>query len=114
VVEVGFRTNLTVSFAFGQGRQWGHEDQFRPPSLNGGCRLAKATFAGTHGNEQEAPIPVIRGTVMKAGRRPLAVRVSDAGTRKWSGVLQPHRNHLTDRAPVPGVTLPRGNRFRRL
>jgi hypothetical protein len=55
VVEVGFRTNLTVSFAFGQGRQWGHEDQFRPPSLNGGCRLAKATFAGTHGNEQEAP-----------------------------------------------------------
>jgi hypothetical protein len=40
----------------------GHEDQFRPPSLNGGCRLAEATLAGTHGNEQEAPIPAVRGT----------------------------------------------------
>jgi hypothetical protein len=42
----------------------GHEDQFRPPSLNGGCRLAKATFAGTHGNERKAPMP-LKKSVLK-------------------------------------------------
>jgi hypothetical protein len=35
----------------------GHEDQFRPPSLSGGCRLGKATFAGMGGKEKDAPIP---------------------------------------------------------
>jgi len=34
---------------------WGHEDQFRPPSLNGGYRLGKATFAGMGGKEENAP-----------------------------------------------------------
>jgi len=33
-----------------------HEDQFRPPSLNGGCRLGKATFAGMGGKEEDAPM----------------------------------------------------------
>ena len=33
----------------------GHQDQFRPPSLNGGCRLGKATFAGMGGKEEDAP-----------------------------------------------------------
>jgi hypothetical protein len=37
----------------------GHEDQFRPPSLNGGCRLGKATFAGMGGKEEDAPKPDI-------------------------------------------------------
>ena len=37
----------------------GHEDQFRPPSLSGGCRLGKATFAGMGGKEKDAPIAVI-------------------------------------------------------
>jgi hypothetical protein len=40
----------------------GHEDQFRPPSLSGGCRLGKATFAGMGGKEKDAPIPAIRRT----------------------------------------------------
>jgi hypothetical protein len=40
----------------------GHEDQFRPPSLNGGCRLRKATFAGMGGKEEDAPTPVVRLT----------------------------------------------------
>jgi hypothetical protein len=38
----------------------GHEDQFRPPSLSGGCRLGKATFAGMGGKEKDAPIPAVR------------------------------------------------------
>jgi len=38
----------------------GHEDQFRPPSLNGGCRLGKATFAGMGGKEEDAPKPAVR------------------------------------------------------
>ena len=38
----------------------GHDDQFRPPSLSGGCRLGKATFAGTGGKEEDAPIPDAR------------------------------------------------------
>jgi hypothetical protein len=33
----------------------GHEDQFRPPSLSGGCRLGKETFAGPGGEEEDAP-----------------------------------------------------------
>jgi hypothetical protein len=41
-------------------QRWDHEDQFRPPSLTGGCRLGKATFAGIGGKEEDAPIPVIR------------------------------------------------------
>jgi hypothetical protein len=40
----------------------GHEDQFRPPSLNGGCRLGKATFAGVGGKEEDAPFAGIRAT----------------------------------------------------
>jgi hypothetical protein len=32
-----------------------HEDQFRPRSLNGGCRSGKATFAGMGGKEENAP-----------------------------------------------------------
>jgi hypothetical protein len=32
----------------------GHEDQFRPPSLNDGCQLGKATFAGVGGKEEDA------------------------------------------------------------
>jgi hypothetical protein len=38
----------------------GHEDQLRPPTLNGGCRLGKATFAGMGGKEEDAPIPAVR------------------------------------------------------
>jgi hypothetical protein len=40
----------------------GHQDAFRPPSLNGGCRLGKATFAGIGGKEEDAPIPAVRLT----------------------------------------------------
>jgi hypothetical protein len=40
----------------------GHEDRFRPPNLNGGCRLGKPTFAGMGGKEEDAPIPAIRRT----------------------------------------------------
>jgi hypothetical protein len=38
----------------------GHEDQFRPPSLNGGCRLGKATFAGMGGKEEAATQSIVR------------------------------------------------------
>ena len=33
----------------------GHEDQFRPPSLNGRYRLGEATFAWASGNDEVAP-----------------------------------------------------------
>jgi hypothetical protein len=33
----------------------GQEDQFRPPSLSGGCRLGKETFAAMGGKEEDAP-----------------------------------------------------------
>jgi hypothetical protein len=38
----------------------GHEDQFRPPSLNGGCRLGKTTFAELGGKEDDAPFAAVR------------------------------------------------------
>jgi hypothetical protein len=44
--QFGWRRRMT---------QMGHEDQFRPLSLSGGCRLGKETFAGTRGNGQDAP-----------------------------------------------------------
>jgi hypothetical protein len=54
----------------------GHEDQFRPPTLNGGYRLGEATFAGTRGNGRRAPF---RGgyVVKKAGITSWAKRRSD-------------------------------------
>jgi len=52
--KVRFRTTLL-----------GHEDQFRPPSLNGGCRLGKATIAGIGGKEEDAPIPAVHGTAIE-------------------------------------------------
>jgi hypothetical protein len=38
----------------------GHEDQFRPSSLSGRCRLGEATFAGMGGKEEDAPKADIR------------------------------------------------------
>jgi hypothetical protein len=38
----------------------GHEDQFRPPSLNGRYRLGDATFCRASGNDEVAPTTVIR------------------------------------------------------
>jgi hypothetical protein len=40
--------------------EMGYEDQFRSPSLNGGCRLGKATFAGMGGKEEDAPKAAVR------------------------------------------------------
>jgi hypothetical protein len=37
----------------------GLEDQFRPPSLSGWCRLGEATFAGMGGKEEDAPITAV-------------------------------------------------------
>jgi hypothetical protein len=37
----------------------GHEDAFPRPRLSARCRLGKATFGGTHGNEKDAPLAVI-------------------------------------------------------
>jgi hypothetical protein len=42
----------------------GHEDQFRPPSLNCRCRLGEPTFAGMGGKEEDAPLPVVPTTVI--------------------------------------------------
>jgi hypothetical protein len=38
----------------------GHEEPFRPTSLNGRYRLDKATFAGMRRNGRDAPIPDLR------------------------------------------------------
>ena len=38
----------------------GHENAFPPTTLSNRFRLAKPTFAGTRGNEQDAPLPDTR------------------------------------------------------
>jgi hypothetical protein len=38
----------------------GHEDAFPSPRLSGRCRFSQETFAGTRGNGEDAPIPVVR------------------------------------------------------
>jgi hypothetical protein len=58
----------------------GHEDQFRPPSLSGGCRLGKATFAGTGGKEEDAPIPAApRRRVKAAANGACCTGIDDTG-----------------------------------
>jgi len=52
----------------------GHEDQFRPPSLNGGCRLGKATFAGVGGKAEDAPSAVIPALAPERGSSTLSRR----------------------------------------
>ena len=42
----------------------GQQDQFRPPSLSGCCRLAEGTFAGISGKEEDAPTPAVRMTTI--------------------------------------------------
>jgi len=37
----------------------GHEDQLLPLRLSAGCGLRKKPFAGSHGNERDAPISVV-------------------------------------------------------
>lgn len=36
------------------------KNQLPSPTLSACCRLGKATFGGTHGNEKNAPIPAVR------------------------------------------------------
>jgi hypothetical protein len=39
----------------------GHEERFPPTRLSAGYVIREKTFAGTHGNGRDAPIPAIRG-----------------------------------------------------
>ena len=48
----------------------GHEERFLPPSLSARYEFRKETIAGTHGNERDAPTPVVRkGTFRVYGTR---------------------------------------------
>jgi hypothetical protein len=40
----------------------GLEDAFRPPRLSARFPFSQGTFAATHGNGRDAPIPVVRET----------------------------------------------------
>jgi hypothetical protein len=42
-----------------------HEDAFPPTTLSNRSRLGKPTFAGTRGNERDAPLPIILDMVNK-------------------------------------------------
>jgi len=54
----------------------GHEDQFRPPSMSGRCRLGEATFAGMGGKEEDAPKAVLHSA---ATALPLSTRLGHGG-----------------------------------
>jgi hypothetical protein len=40
----------------------GHHERLPPPRLSGRCGFGEGTFAETRGNEEDAPIPTVRGT----------------------------------------------------
>ncbi len=40
----------------------GHEDPFPPPELSASYVIRQETFAGTHGNGRDAPIPALHGS----------------------------------------------------
>ena len=42
-----------------EGRLWGHEDAFPPPRLSARSAIRMQAFAGTCGNEEDAPKPDI-------------------------------------------------------
>ena len=54
--------------------QMGHEEQFSPPTLSARYGIRQETFAGTHGNARDAPIPDLpvlapeRGGSTQSGR----------------------------------------------
>ena len=50
----------------------GQDDQFPPPRLSARSAFGKQTFAGTRGNEEDAPIPAVRGTEIEWARLPEA------------------------------------------
>jgi hypothetical protein len=52
---------------------FGHDDQFRPPSLNGRYRLGEATFARASGNDEVAPLTVIQKSQPRAPSQPAAI-----------------------------------------
>ena len=43
----------------------GHEERFLPRRLNARCRFTQGTFANTHGNAKDAPIPAVRKTAIE-------------------------------------------------
>jgi len=64
----------------------GHEDQFRPPSLNGGCRSGEATSAEMGDKEEEAPMADLKPAITKSfGFGPILTLalVSHAVTLFW-------------------------------
>jgi len=43
-----------------------HQDPFTRPRLNARCRLGEPTFAGMGGKEEDAPIPDLASTAIRA------------------------------------------------
>jgi len=69
----------------------GHEDAFPTTTLSIRSRLGKPTFAGTRGNEQDAPTTVIRrvqkdrlGSIRANSRRHLACGLLNHSKRRVS------------------------------
>jgi hypothetical protein len=54
-------TQLSRSRCVPRAAGMGHQERFSPQKLNAGCGLTKETFAGLSHNEEDTPIPAIRG-----------------------------------------------------
>ena len=67
----------------------GHHDQYVPTSPSVGCAFGQETFAGMHGNGEEAPIPDLPTFTPEPGAQPLAV-VGGCGpiTSSLDGVIR--------------------------
>src|SRR5215469_14357836 len=67
--------------ALASGRNGGHEERLPPSRLSGRCRFAQETFAGTHGNGQDAPKAAIwtRGIGLAAVNPKLPFAPRDIG-----------------------------------
>jgi hypothetical protein len=46
----------------------GHFERFPPPRLSGHSAFCEETFAGTCGNEEDAPFPAIRCGQLRCGQ----------------------------------------------
>jgi hypothetical protein len=63
----------------------GHEAQFPPPEASARYRFGEGTFAGTRGNERDAPIPDLASTAIRS----VGVGTQGRNTACWRAILRP-------------------------
>jgi hypothetical protein len=60
ISELSADNEVALELALWDTTALGHEEQFSPPTLSARYGIRQETFAGTHGNGRDAPIPAVQ------------------------------------------------------